>query len=384
MDSVKHIHPYQDRFKEFPVLVIQSPGRINLIGEHIDYYGGYVLPASIDRYITLEFGMATDGITKVYSKEYDEEIILDIDPISTIPLDHWKKYILQALNILSESSFHAKPFQMALQSNIPVGAGLSSSAALLCGFITGLSQLNDWSISKEKIALLAQSTEHRLGTPCGLMDQYASLFGKQDSFLLIDFNGMKVKPIQVNLKDFGLLLINTNVHHQLTDGGYARRRREGESALETLKSFYGKRGNYRDFSLDELTGMPLFDETEFRRARHAISENKRVLQFVDAIESGDVATAGKLMYQSHASLRDDYQVSCEEADIIVAHAQEHSVTGARMMGGGFGGCVLCLIKKDIENQFIETLIPLYRSRFGFSPEVIQVNLGEQSVTRMPH
>lgn len=373
---------YEELYHKAPSIVVQSPGRINLIGEHIDYYGGYVMPASIDRYITIALGDSDLPDSKVYSATYDDLIVIPRQGMEVNAKNHWKKYILKALEILKESGFESKAFNAVLTSSIPTGAGLSSSAALLCGFVSAMAEYNGWIISLEKIALLAQTTEHRLGTPCGLMDQYASLMGKRDSFLLIDFVGLKLREIKVDLKQYVLRLINTKVHHELTDGGYARRRKEGEAALEELKSFYSKTGSYREFSLDELNGMPVFDETQYKRARHAISEHIRVKQFEVAVTHGDFQSAGRLMYETHESLKSDYEVSCEEADFIVDLAKEHHVAGARIMGGGFGGCVLTLMEAHIEAAFKHKLIPAYEKRFGLTPEFIDVNLGERSVTRL--
>ncbi|MEO5582615.1 MAG: galactokinase family protein [Saprospiraceae bacterium] len=175
-------HLFEELYHKTPVVIVESPGRINLIGEHIDYYGGYVMPAAIDKYITIMLGPSDQAESKVYSASYDEQIIIPASSISDSSGNHWKKYILKILEILKESGFQTKPFNVVLMSTIPVGAGLSSSAALLCGFVSALTEFNGWMISLEKIALLAQTTEHRLGTPCGLMDQYASLMCKKIVF----------------------------------------------------------------------------------------------------------------------------------------------------------------------------------------------------------
>ncbi|MEP7322783.1 MAG: galactokinase [Saprospiraceae bacterium] len=373
---------FEELYHKAPVVIVESPGRINLIGEHIDYYGGYVMPAAIDKYITIMLGPSDQADSKVYSASYDEQIIIPASSVSDSSGNHWKKYILKILEILNESGFKTKPFNVVLMSTIPVGAGLSSSAALLCGFVSALAEFNGWMISLEKIALLAQTTEHRLGTPCGLMDQYASLMCKKDSFLLIDFAGLKIREIKVDLKEYILRLVNTKVHHELTDGGYARRRHEGESALEELKVFYSKSGSYREFNLSELETMPVFNEIEYKRAKHAITEHQRVIQFSEAVTESDFEHAGQLLYATHDSLKNDYEVSCEEADFIVEHAKIASVAGARIMGGGFGGCVLCLMHRDVESDFKKNLLPAYEKQFGLIPEFIDVNLGERSMVRL--
>ncbi len=370
---------FLELYHQLPCIVAKSPGRINLIGEHIDYYGGWVMPAAIDRYITIYLSPSDQEASMVYSAAYDELINIPAHHVTVNAQNHWKKYIFKALEILKENGLITRPFCMIIESTIPVGAGLSSSAALLCGFINALTALNEWMISLEKIAHIAQTTEHRLGTPCGLMDQYASLMGKADCFLWIDFSDLKIKEVKVDLKNFVLRLVNTKVHHELTDGGYAGRRREGESALESLKSFYSKAGSYRDFSMDELESMPKFDDTEYKRARHVISEHQRVTQFARAVAEGDFILAGQLMYATHDSLKNDYEVSCKEADFIVHLAIQQGVAGARIMGGGFGGCVLCLIDRQSEIAFKNLILSSYEQNYGLIPEYIDVNLGERMI-----
>jgi len=369
------INQFIQQFESQPVWHIRAPGRINLIGEHIDYYGGYVMPAAINRYTDLIIGKS-QGPSCIFSQLFNERYSL-AKPDASPPT--WAKYFNYALQILKESGYQTIPFNLWVDSNIPLGAGLSSSAALLCGFVSCLNQLNQWSLPTQKIAYLAQTIEHRLGTPCGLMDQYACLYGKKNAFLLLDCNSLSFQYIHVDMQEYEWVLINTRVFHQLNEGGYARRRREGEHALESLKSFYSKSGSYRDFNLDELDEIPVLTDVEMKRARHAISEHKRIRLFSESVLSNDWLTAGSYMYDTHYSLKDDYEVSCPEADFIVSKARENKVAGARIMGGGFGGCVLCLIDKNLTDSFVSRLVPEYTSAFNQAPAVIQVELGEFSI-----
>lgn len=362
-----------------PEITLLSPGRINLIGEHVDYYGGLVMPAAINKYIVLSIAKSTNQYSSVYSSNYDEKIVLDAQNLPIQTGSNWVKYLNTALEVVRESGFKSMTFDLTIISNLPTGAGLSSSAALVTGFIEIVSVLNEWNISYEKIALIAQTTEHRLGTPCGLMDQYASLFGKQDAFILLDCSTLKFRDVKVNLSNYILRLYNTRVHHALTDGGYAIRRKQGEAALEELKSFYSKPGSYRDFTIQELNDMPQFDAIQYKRARHAISEINRVGEFEKAILSNDLDTAGGILYATHHSLKNDYEVSCEEADYIVNVCKMEGVAGARIMGGGFGGCVLCLLEQKYEANFKEKLMKAYKNKFGFFPEAIEFLLGERSI-----
>lgn len=362
-----------------PEITLLSPGRINLIGEHVDYYGGLVMPAAINKYIVLSIAKSTNQYSSVYSSNYDEKIVLDAQNLPIQTGSNWVKYLNTALEVVRESGFKSMTFDLTIISNLPTGAGLSSSAALVTGFIEIVSVLNEWNISYEKIALIAQTTEHRLGTPCGLMDQYASLFGKQDAFILLDCSTLKFRDVKVNLSNYILRLYNTRVHHALTDGGYAIRRKQGEAALEELKSFYSKPGSYRDFTIQELNDMPQFDAIQYKRARHAISEINRVGEFEKAILSNDLDTAGGILYATHHSLKNDYEVSCEEADYIVNVCKMEGVAGARIMGGGFGGCVLCLLEQKYEANFKEKLMKAYKNKFGFFSEAIEFLLGERSI-----
>lgn len=366
-------------YDRLPELTILSPGRINLIGEHIDYYGGLVMPAAIDKYIGLSLGPSKLQMSSVYSSNYNERFELNTLQPEQPAIPGWIKYLSKALSILFESGFVSKPFDIAIHSCLPTGAGLSSSAALVTGFVEILSVYNEWNIGYDKIALIAQTTEHRLGTPCGLMDQYASLYGKSDSFILLDCADLKFKAVKVNLNHFILRLFNTKVHHALTDGGYAIRRKQGEAALEELKSYYSKPGSFRDFTLEELDQMPAFDAIQSKRARHAITEISRVTEFEKAVVDNDLERAGSLLYASHQSLKFDYQVSCDEADYIINVAKMEGVAGARIMGGGFGGCVLCLLEKKYEQPFKEKLIKAYNKKFGFEPEPIEFSLGQRQV-----
>jgi len=368
---------YFQLFGSSPDWTVRAPGRINLIGEHIDYYGGYVMPAAIDRCTELQIGPGTASKAMLYSRKYGELVSFDKDPV---PSSHWSAYPDMALQILRESGYETAPFRLWIGSDLPAGAGLASSAALLCGFITALNRFNGWSLPASKIAYLAQAAEHRLGTPCGLMDQYACLFGKKDTFLLMDCGDLTIKYIPVDLRQYELILVNTLVHHQLNDGGFARRRKEGEGALESLKSYFSKTGTYRDFNLDELDEIPVLTDTEARRARHAISEHRRVLRFAERVGEGDWEGAGQCMYETHASLRDDYEVSCAEADFIVEVSRATGAAGARIMGGGFGGCVLCLVDKEKKTFILNQVVEGYVEKFRIAPEVIEVKLGELEIS----
>lgn len=375
MNLSNPIEKYLQQFEDQPIWVIHAPGRINLIGEHVDYYGGLVMPAAINRYTELIIGKSPDT-SRIYSQLFKESYSVQ-DTQRSAP--DWAKYFNYGLRVLKESGYQTIPFHLWVDSDIPLGAGLSSSAALLCGFVSALNQLNQWSISPQKIAYLAQTIEHRLGTPCGLMDQYACLFGKKNAFLLLDCSNLSFRYIKVEMKSHEWILINTLVHHQLNDGGYTRRRKEGEQALESLKSFFSKSGGYRDFTLSELDEIPVLTEVEMKRARHALSEQQRLNRFTECIIANDWSKAGEYLYATHYSLKDDYEVSCPEADFIVRAAKENQVTGARIMGGGFGGCVLCLIEKEHTDGFLKRLIPDYARAFNQTPDIIPVELGEFNI-----
>ena len=338
-----------------PDLVAAAPGRVNLIGEHVDYNDGYVLPFAIQSRTFCAIRMRNDDRIRVASAQHPDEVfeclISDLEPL-TGPT--WTRYILGVLWSLDIK----EGIEIFVDSEVPAGAGLSSSAALECSLATALNHHLQLEMSLEQLARATQRAENvYVGVPCGIMDQSISLMGRAGHALLLDCRDLSTRQIRVDFASSGLrlLIVDTRAHHALVDGGYAERRAQCEAVSKIL----GVKA-LRDISIEELElERARIPELQFKRARHAVSEIARVLEAVKLLENDDFAGFGKLLDQSHVSLRDDYNVSCPELDLVVDTAKSQGALGARMVGGGFGGSAIALINESdagriaaaIENAF---------------------------------
>ncbi|MCB9257071.1 MAG: galactokinase [Chitinophagales bacterium] len=358
---------FQKTFNAQAEVWVQAPTRINLIGEHTDYNGGLVLPAAINHYISFaarktssEFANIVDYNTKK-SVAIELEGALDLDKLSA-----WQKYYYGAIKLLMQK-YKIGGFQILKYGQVPVGAGVSSSAALCCGLIYTISELYELGISREKIAKLAQQVEHDyLGLHCGIMDQYAVMFGQKDSFLELDCSSLKLKQHPVNLGAYQLVLCNTMVKHSLAGSAYNDRVEEVELALSILKVqnvFYSYASEVRESDL-----LLIQDDVLRDRVAHVIEENSRVEEMVLAMQEARYETIGKLLSASHASLRDQYQVSCKESDFLAEHLEAAGALGARQMGGGFGGCLLFLVEKTKLEALKSEVEKAYAKVFHKIPE----------------
>ena len=339
---------FLETFGEEPDLVAAAPGRVNLIGEHIDYSDGFVLPFAIKDRTLVAARKRNDSTVRIASAQRRNKIVtVDINQMKPGLKGEWERYALGVLWAMGIK----QGVDLLIDGNVPLGAGLSSSAALECSVATAMNHLFDLGFNLEELARLTQKAENQyVGVPCGIMDQSVSLMATQGSALLLDCRDLSTKniPFDVASKGLELLIIDTQAHHALTDGGYAERRASCESVVVKLgiKSL-------RELSLEHLeNSRALLTETEFVRARHAVTEMKRVLECVDALSNSDFEKVGHLINQSHASLRDDYTVSCPELDTAVEAALSAGALGSRMVGGGFGGSAIALIQAS---KTIETI-----------------------------
>lgn len=340
MSSISH--EFQTLFGHLPEVTSEAPGRVNLIGEHIDYSEGFVLPFAIENRTHAAISRSSDGLVRISSHQRKNNIfsisISDVEPGSK---GDWEKYVLGVIWSLGVK----EGLNILVDGNVPAGAGLSSSAALECAVAVGLNALLDLGLSDKELARATQRAENDyVGMPCGIMDQSVSIMGKAGSALLLDCRDLSTESIPFNVAGAGLelLIIDTQAHHALVDGGYAERRAACESAAQKLgvKSM-------RDLSMEKLlAGKDKLSEVEFIRARHAVSEISRVLSAVEALKSRDFKEVGTLINQSHNSLRDDYAVSCPELDVAVEAARSAGALGARMVGGGFGGSAIALLRVE--------------------------------------
>ncbi|HLH73114.1 MAG TPA: galactokinase [Chloroflexota bacterium] len=337
---------YQNRFGREPAVVASAPGRINLIGEHTDYNGGFVLPCAIDRRIAIALGPGEGGL---YSVDYAEARPCDDKD------DSWADYPRGVAWSLSDAGFSVPPFQAAIAGDVPQAAGLSSSAAIEAATALALDALGQFAIPRKRLALLCQRAENAfVGVNCGIMDQYASLLCQDGAALLIDCRSLEAETVPLNLDAAGLSLLvcDTRVKRGLGATGYNERRATCEQAARILGV-----AQLRDATIVDVARLA---GLELKRARHVVSEDDRVLAAVTALRAADFTTFGHLMYESHNSLRDDYEVSVPELDTFVDAAREAGALGARLTGAGFGGCAIALIARPAATSLIE----LARRRFA--------------------
>lgn len=347
-------------FGEEPDLVAAAPGRVNLIGEHIDYSDGFVLPFAIKDRTLVAARKRDDSIVRIASVQRRNKVVtVDISRVKPGLKGEWERY---ALGVLWSMGVKAG-VDLLIDGHVPLGAGLSSSAALECSVATAMNHLFGMGFTLEELARLTQKAENQyVGVPCGIMDQSVSLMATQGSALLLDCRDLSTKniPFDVAASGLELLIIDTQAHHALTDGGYAQRRASCESVVAKLAI-----PSLRELSMEQLeASRSLLTDTEYLRARHAVTEMKRVLDCVDALSSSDFVRVGQLLNQSHASLRDDYAVSCPELNTAVDAALSAGALGSRMVGGGFGGSAIALIQASKTTETIKAVEKAFSNR-GF-------------------
>ena len=364
---------FKDQFKTKPLIVF-SPGRINLIGEHTDYNDGFTFPAAINKGIALAISKSALNVSSVYAINKEELYEFTTENIKPLLDGGWRNYVLGVVAELQNLGKKLGNFNSVFAGNIPGGAGMSSSAALENSFVYGLNDLFELGLTKNEMILVSQKAEHNFaGVKCGIMDQYASMFGVKKSALLLDCRTIESKPYKIDFKEYKLMLINTNVKHDLSESAYNDRREVCEK-ISSLLQISALRDASKE-NLDELIGK--ISDEEYQKALYIINENNRVKQFSEAINKDDIAALGDLLYQSHEGLSTKYKVSCEELDFLVDSAKEcPNVLGARMMGGGFGGCTINLVKKHEFKVFKKDIARKFRNKFKKECSVYSVKLSK--------
>lgn len=355
--------------------LFSAPGRVNLIGEHTDYNEGFVLPLAADLRTYVAAAPRTDTLIRVHSFDLDEDSGFDLEARPKAPRKGWTSNVEGVARVLAEKGFTLRGAEVAISSEVPIGAGLSSSAALEISVGFALLMLGENKIDLMELALSAQAAEHRfVGTLSGLMDQLTGAFAVRDQAMLIDCRSLERTLTPLNLPEFSVVVCNTMVKHELATSGYNKRRDECREAVIILRREKNSIRSLRDATLDDLEASgDLLPEALRRRCRHVISENERTLLAAEALKNDDVIKLGELMNLSHNSLRDDYEVSCRELDTMVELArQQHYVTGARMMGGGFGGCTVNLVRRDDLDQFRQVISAGYEQATGLVPAIIPI------------
>lgn len=346
---------------------IASPGRINLIGEHTDYNDGFVLPAAIDKHIFLNLRKnGTKNRCTIKSEGFDTTFVADLYNLNH-GTEGWHDYVLGVLKELQLLSKGLKGFDCAIHTNVPVGSGMSSSAALECGLAYGLNALFDLGLDKWQLIHLCQRAEHNfVGTQCGIMDQFASMMGKDGHSMLLDCKNLDYEYIPTKLDPYVILMLNTNVSHNLATSAYNMRREESASGLRIISEHFGVVNSFRSITRDmveECAGQ--LGDVRYRRCSYVLEENQRVLNAASAINEGDMVSLGQLLYESHHGQREKYEVSCPELDFLVDMSKtEQNILGARMVGGGFGGCTLNIIHKSGVKKFVDEASWAYKHKFG--------------------
>ena len=359
------------------IIVVQSPGRINLIGEHTDYNDGYVLPAAIDKAAYVSVKKRTDSIIHLYAVLFDDSFQIEIENISPTTKS-WANYILGVIDQLLKKNRVITGFDLVIDGTIPVGAGLSSSAAVECATVFAMNELFDLKLTRTEMALIAQQAEHTYaGVNCGIMDMYASLFGMKDHVIRLDCRTLETEYYPFEPGHYTLLLMDTQVKHSLASSEYNVRRKQCEEGSSLVKQKYPMVTNLRDVTIQMLDECVASDSIVYQRCRFVIEENIRLLEGCADLKNGNLIAFGKKMFRTHEGLSKEYEVSCKELDFLVSiAAANESVIGSRMMGGGFGGCTINLIKQDAVESFIEEVSAAYFSEFRKMPHPIMVSISD--------
>ena len=363
---------FEERFHTAPV-VYASAGRINLIGEHTDYNGGFVFPGAIDKVIMAAVAPNGTDRVRVFSVDINEYVEFGLDEADA-PAQQWARYIFGVCREILKRGFTVKGFDAVFAGNIPLGAGLSSSAALESCFAFALNDMfNNNAIDKFELARIGQCTEHNYcGVNCGIMDQFASVMGKEGKLIRLDCRSMDYEYYPFAPEDYELVLLDSRVKHELVDSPYNKRRESCERVAARLGI-----DTLRDATMPMLNAIRSdISAEDYFRAKFVIEEKDRVLAVCDALNAGDYETVGRMMYETHRGLSQDYEVSCEELDFLNDVARDCGVTGSRIMGGGFGGCTINLVKKSLVDDFVKTAKDRFKEKYGHEPNVYPVVISD--------
>lgn len=360
--------------------IYTSPGRINLIGEHTDYNGGFVFPGAVDKGIMAE--IKPNGKNKVlaYSIDLKDYVEFGLEE-KDAPRASWARYIFGVCREMIKRGVDVKGFNTAFAGDVPLGAGMSSSAALESTYAFALNDLfGENKIDKFELAKVGQATEHNYcGVNCGIMDQFASVFGKAGSLIRLDCRSLEYQYFPFKPEGYRLVLLNSKVKHELASSAYNKRRESCENAVAAIKKNHPEVEFLRDATMDMLNEAKAnISEEDYMRAEYVIGEIQRVLDVCDALEKNDYETVGQKMYETHYGMSKQYEVSCEELDFLNDMAKECGVTGSRVMGGGFGGCTINLVKDELYDQFIEKTSKRFEEKFNHKPEVYNVVISDGS------
>lgn len=359
---------FTERYGREPLLAA-APGRINLIGEHTDYNKGFVLPAAVDKRIYAAIAKNGTDTVNVFARQFSESRSFKIS--DTQPQTGWINYLIGVCYYLQQTGEKVEGVDLLIDGDVPVGAGMSSSAALCSAFGFAMNELFQLDFSRMELAVIGQKTEHNfVGLQCGIMDQFASLHGKKGYAMKLDCRSLEYEYIPFDFPEYRIVLVNTMVSHSLAGSEYNLRKAQCEEAVTLLKKYYPDISSLRDVSYEQLTRhWKEFNATVYDRCTYVVNENQRLLAGCDALRHGDLAGFGEMMFASHKGLSKRYEVSCRELDFLVDKAKTiPAVVGARMMGGGFGGCTINIVQAAAVNQFTEQMQDAYYKQFSILPE----------------
>lgn len=375
MTKEEIIQLFQDKFGNETPQVYASPGRINLIGEHTDYNGSFVFPGAIDKGMTAAIRLNGTDKVNAYAVDLNESATFGLDE-ADVPTQGWAKYIFGVCREIIKRGGQIKGFDTAFSGDVPLGAGMSSSAALESTYAFALNDLFSLNIDKFELAKIGQSTEHNyVGVKCGIMDQFASLFGKEGHLVRLDCKTMDHEYFPFNPKGYKLVLLDTAVKHELASSAYNKRRESCERAAEAIRKNHPEVEFLRDASMEMLAEVKReISEEDYMRAQYVIEETQRVRDVSDALKRGDYETVGEKMYATHEGMSKLYEVSCDELDFLNNIAKEKGVTGSRVMGGGFGGCTINLVKDQLYDEFLEDAKMQFKQKYGHEPKVYDVTI----------
>ena len=358
--------------------IYTSPGRINLIGEHTDYNGGFVFPGAIDKGMIAELKPNGTQTVRAYSIDLKDYVEFGLNE-EDAPRTSWARYLFGVCREMIKRRVKVKGFNTAFSGNVPLGAGMSSSAALESTYAYALNDMfGDNQIDKFELAKVGQATEHNYtGVNCGIMDQFASVFGKKDNLIRLDCRSLEYQYFPFKPEGYRLVLIDSVVKHELASSAYNKRRQSCETVIAAIQKNHPHVEFLRDSNMDMLQEVAhSISQEDFMRAEYVIEEIQRVLDVCDALERNDYETVGQKMYETHYGLSKLYEVSCEELDFLNNCAKKNQVTGSRIMGGGFGGCTINLVKNELYDTFINDAIESFKSKFTRIPKIYAVTISD--------
>jgi galactokinase len=382
LETKTHFNPkgvyskFLELFDSQPILV-RSPGRINLIGEHTDYNEGYVMPAAIDRDIVAAIDFSIDAHSTLFSVKHNEFFSFHTSDPAKVKSPLWANYLLGVVRKFMDEGKAVKSFNCVIDGDVPTGAGLSSSAALECSFAFALNHLHRFGIPKLQLITIAQWAEHNYaGVKCGIMDQFSSMMGLSGKAFVLDCRSLEYRYFPVNLKECSIVLCDSMVKHSLASSEYNTRRTECEQGVQIIRKHYPQVSSLRDVTISMIEEYKTeFPEKVYNRCLYVIQENERVLDASKDLEKSDLQSFGKKMYETHKGLSELYEVSCEELDFLVEESKKiNGVLGARMMGGGFGGCTINFVLDSDLKDFIAKICQAYENKFGVKMNTYVVSI----------